>query len=102
MPEDRRKAVERILSAAIDPNASNQEARRRELLKGLTQDEETVQLLHRSIDGGTPIDFVDESIGTVTWFNLIGLMLDALRHRPNDLYRRVRCKSCHLCLWLKH
>lgn len=38
-----------------------------------------VRLVHRTADGGAPLDLHAESEGTRTWFGLIGPVLDALR-----------------------
>jgi hypothetical protein len=79
MAADRIKGIERVLRAVIDPHDPDRKEREKKLLEDLHDaEEETIHLLHRTIDGGKAIDFDDESVGTQTWFNLVGLMLHAL------------------------
>lgn len=42
--------------------------------------EPVLRLIHRGVDGGVPLDFDHESMGTYSWFAFIGPMLEALEH----------------------
>lgn len=46
----------------------------------ITSYPERLRLLHKTGDESMPLDFTKESEGTVTWFNLIGSVLTALRY----------------------
>lgn len=49
----------------------------------------TIRLMHRSHEGDVPLDLVDESDGTRTWFQLIGPLLRALATGQTLLFDEI-------------